>query len=320
MFGGDLVDIQNRLAHSAVAALDAPKHGALGLNELCRRYLPLSLLAEQPKWQTMSRWNPLVPSPPTVAVIRLQGMIANASRGLDDAGMAPVIEKAFSKGKPKAVALQINSPGGSPVQSSLIAARIQRLSAEKKIPVFAFVEDVAASGGYWLACAADEIFIDATSVVGSIGVISAGFGLNGLIDRYGVERRVHTAGTSKSMLDPFRPEKAEDVTRLEGWLEDIHQVFIEHVKNRRGARLVEDEGTFTGEVWIGRKAVDQGLVDGLGHLVPVMKERFGDKVQFRRYGQKRGLLARFGGRMAADALGAAEDHLAERTAYARFGL
>ena len=320
MFGGDLVDIQNRLAHSAVAALDAPKHGALGLNELCRRYLPLSLLAEQPKWQSMSRWNPLVPSPPTVAVIRLQGMIANASRGLDDAGMAPVIEKAFSKGKPKAVALQINSPGGSPVQSSLIAARIQRLSAEKKIPVFAFVEDVAASGGYWLACAADEIFIDATSVVGSIGVISAGFGLNGLIDRYGVERRVHTAGTSKSMLDPFRPEKAEDVTRLEGWLEDIHQVFIEHVKSRRGARLVEDEGTFTGEVWIGRKAVDQGLVDGLGHLVPVMKERFGDKVQFRRYGQKRGLLARFGGRMAADALGAAEYHLAERAAYARFGL
>ena len=251
-----------------------------------------------------------------VAVIRLQGAIANAGRGLDDPGLAPVIEKAFAKGKPKAVALQINSPGGSPVQSSLIAARIKRLSEEKDIPVFAFVEDVAASGGYWLACAADEIFIDDTSMLGSIGVISAGFGLNDLIDRYGVERRVHTSGTSKSMLDPFRAEKPEDVARLKGWLDDIHQVFIAHVKKCRGDRLADDPALFSGEVWIGQKAIDQGLADGIGHLVPVMKERFGDKVRFRRYGQKKGLLARFGAQIIAGA----EGHLADRAAFSRFGL
>lgn len=251
-----------------------------------------------------------------VAVIRLQGAIANMGRGLDDPGLAPVIEKAFAKGKPKAVCLQINCPGGSPVQTSLIASRIRRLADEKEIPVFAFVEDVAASGGYWLASAADEIFIDETSMLGSIGVISAGFGLQDLIGRYGVERRVHTSGTSKSMLDPFRPEKPEDITRLKGWLEDIHQVFIAYVKKRRGDRLADDPALFTGEVWIGQKAVDQGLADGLGHLVPVMKARFGDKVRFRRYGQKKGLLARFGAQFFAEA----QAHLDERAAFARFGL
>ncbi len=268
----------------------------------------------------MSRWNPFTPSPPTVAVIRLQGMIANASRGLDDPGLAPVIEKAFAKGKPKAVALQINSPGGSPVQSSLIAARIRRLSVEKKIPVYAFVEDVAASGGYWLACAADEIFLDATSMVGSIGVISSGFGLNDAIDRLGIERRVHTSGTSKSMLDPFRPEKPEDIERLKGWLNDIHDVFIDHVKTRRGTRLADNPDLFSGQVWIGNKAVEQGLADGLGHLIPVMKGRFGDKVQFRKYGQKRGLLSRFGAALSADIVGAADARIAERAEFARFGL
>ena len=142
---------------------------------------------------------PFMKSPPLVNVVRLQGAITTAGSGLDDPSLAAVFEKAFSRGKPKAVALQINCPGGSPVQSSLIAARIQRSSREKNVPVFAFVEDVAASGGYWLACAADEIYADQGSIVGSIGVISAGFGFHDLIDRYGVERRVHTAGTSKSM-------------------------------------------------------------------------------------------------------------------------
>lgn len=264
----------------------------------------------------MSRWNPFTPSPPSVAVIRLQGAITNSSRGLDDPSLAPVIEKAFAKGKPKAVCLQINCPGGSPVQTSLIAARIRRLSVEKDIPVFAFVEDIAASGGYWLASAADEIFIDDTSMLGSIGVISAGFGLTGLIDKYGVERRVHTSGTSKSMLDPFRPQKPEDVIRLEGWLDDIHQVFIAYVQKRRGAKLADNPALFSGEVWIGQKAVDQGLADGIGHMVPVMKARFGDKVQFRKYGQKRGLLSRFG----AEMLASASAHVDERAAFARFGL
>lgn len=264
----------------------------------------------------MTFWNPFTPSAPIVSVIRLQGTIANVARGLDDTGLAPVIEKAFAKGKPKAVCLQINCPGGSPVQTSLIAARIRRLADEKDVPVFAFVEDVAASGGYWLASAADEIFIDETSMVGSIGVISAGFGLNRLIDKYGVERRVHTSGMSKSMLDPFRPEKPEDISRLEGWLEDIHQVFTAYVKKRRGPKLADDPALFSGEVWIGQKAVDNGLADGIGHMVPVMKARFGDKVKFRKYGIKKGLLSRFG----AEALSGAQAHLEDRAAFARFGL
>src|SRR6056297_4040064 len=159
----------------------------------------------------MKRFIPFIHSGPFVAVIRLQGAITNGGRGLDNPNLAPVLEKAFSKGKPAAVALEINCPGGSPVQSSLIAARIRRLADEKKIPVFAFVEDVAASGGYWLACAADEIYADTNSILGSIGVISAGFGLQDLIARYGVERRVYTAGQSKSQLDPFRAEQPEDV-------------------------------------------------------------------------------------------------------------
>ena len=156
---------------------------------------------------------------------------------LNDAALAPVLERAFSKGKPAAVAISVNSPGGSPVQSSLIGSRIRRLSEEKEIPVFAFVEDVAASGGYWLASCADEIFADPASIVGSIGVISAGFGLQDLIARYGIERRVYTAGKSKSMLDPFREEKQEDVERLTSILGDVHDVFIQHVKRRAAIRL-----------------------------------------------------------------------------------
>lgn len=160
----------------------------------------------------MKRWIPFLKSAPVVAVVRLSGMISASGRGtLNDAVLEPVLEKAFSKGKPSAVALEINSPGGSPVQSSLIGARIRRLAAEKEVPVYAFVEDVAASGGYWLAAAADEIYADDSSVVGSIGVISASFGVDELISRYGIQRRVYTAGKSKSMLDPFRPENPEDV-------------------------------------------------------------------------------------------------------------
>lgn len=264
----------------------------------------------------MKHFIPFLKADPFVAVIRLQGMIANGSRGLDDVGLAPVIERAFAKGKPAAVALEINSPGGSAAQSSLIAARIRRLAEEKKVPVVAFVEDVAASGGYWLACAADEIIIDRASIVGSIGVISAGFGLDQAIARYGVERRVHTAGKSKSMLDPFRPEKPEDVERLTALLGDLHGFFIDHVKTRRGARLSDNPDLFTGEIWVGDKAVAQGLADGIGHLVPTMTARFGDKVKFRRYGQRKSLLQRFGAQILGDAIASIE----ERAAFARFGL
>jgi len=264
----------------------------------------------------MKRFIPFMKSEPFVAVIRLQGAIANSGRGLDNPSLAPVIEKAFAKGKPAAVALEINCPGGSPVQSSLIASRIRRLADEKKIPVFAFVEDVAASGGYWLACAADEIYVDSCSITGSIGVISAGFGVPEAIEKIGVERRVHTAGKSKSMMDPFKPEKPADVKKLKGWLEDLHGTFIDYVKSRRGTKLSDSPDLFTGEVYIGQKGVDEGLVDGIGHLAPVMKERFGDKVQFRRYGQKKPLLARFGAQIVDDTVAGIE----ERAAFARFGL
>lgn len=259
---------------------------------------------------------PFMKSDPTVNVIRLQGAITNSTQGLDDVSLAPVIQKAFTKGKPVAVALQINCPGGSPVQSSLIAARIRRLSEEKEVPVIAFVEDVAASGGYWLACSADEIFADQGSMLGSIGVISAGFGFPELMEKHGVERRVHTAGKSKSMLDPFREEKPEDVTRLKGWLEDLHEIFIGYIKSRRSAKLADNPDLFTGEVWIGQKAVDQGLADGLAHLVPEMKKRYGDKVKFRRFTMRRSIFQRLGARIAGDAIGAVED----RAAFARFGL
>jgi len=269
-----------------------------------------------PRYQGMRQWIPFFPNRPLVAVIRLQGTIVNSSRGLDDPGLAPVIERAFARGRPAAVAFEINSPGGSAVQSSLIAARIRRLADEKQVPVFAFVEDVAASGGYWLAAAADEIFVDRGSILGSIGVIAAGFGLDKAIGNYGVDRRVHTAGESKSMLDPFKPENPADVARLQGWLDDLHGTFIDHVKARRGARLADNPDLFTGEVWIGQKAVDQGLADGIGHLVPVMKARFGDKTRFRRYGLRRSLVQRFGAAMTGDLLALVE----ERAAFARFGL
>lgn len=264
----------------------------------------------------MKKYIPFLKSEPFVAVIRLQGQISNSGRGLDNPSLAPVIEKAFRKGKPAAIALEINCPGGSPVQSSLIAARIRRLADEKKIPVFAFIEDVAASGGYWLACAADEIFVDECSLTGSIGVISAGFGLQDLIGQYGVERRVHTAGKSKSMLDPFKKENPSDVKRLKGWLEDLHGTFIAYVKSRRGVKLADNPDLFTGEVFIGQKGVDQGLADGIGHLAPVMQARFGEKVRFRRYGARRSLLDRFGARIMGNAIGSIED----RAAFARFGL
>jgi serine protease SohB len=267
----------------------------------------------------MKRWIPFLKSPARVAVVRLSGVIAAGGRagsGLSDAGTAALLERAFSRGKPQAVALQLNSPGGSPVQSSLIGARIRRLSEEKRIPVLAFVEDVAASGGYWLAVQADEIWIDPASVVGSIGVIAASFGAQDFIARHGIERRVHTAGRSKSMLDPFRPEKPEDVARLHRLLGQIHTTFIAQVQARRGARLASDADLFTGEVWVGQEAVDLGLADGIGHLVPTLKDRYGKDVKFMVYGPKRSLLQRFGMALADDVIGMVE----ERALLARYGL
>ncbi len=266
----------------------------------------------------MKRFIPFMKSDPIVPVIRLNGAIAASSRGgtLSDQAMASAIEKAFRKGKPAAVALAINSPGGSPAQSSLIAARIRRLADEKDIPVHAFVEDVAASGGYWLACAADHIWVDDSSIVGSIGVISASFGLHEAIGKLGIERRVHTAGKEKSMLDPFRPERPEDIERLKSLQAQIHDSFIAHVKSRRGSRLTQDQDIFTGEFWVGQKGVDLGLADGIAHLVPKMKDLYGDKVKFAPIGPRRGLLQRFGASLTDEVVG----HIEDRALWARFGL
>jgi len=262
----------------------------------------------------MMKFIPFVKKSPVVPVIRLTGTIGTGRNALSDAGLAAIIEKAFRM-KPAAVALVVNSPGGSPVQSSLIAARVRRLAAEKSVPVHAFVEDVAASGGYWLACAADQIWVDASSIVGSIGVIFASFGFPELMARQGVERRVVAAGKQKSFADPFLPQKPEDIERLKALQAPIHDAFIAHVKARRGNRLAEAD-LFNADIWVGQRAVDLGLVDGVAHLVPKLKSLYGDKVKLVPLGQKRGLLSRFGLNMAEDALASVE----ERAVWARYGL
>ncbi len=262
----------------------------------------------------MKRFIPFIKHPPLVPVIRLSGTISNGLRGLNDAGLAPTIEKAFRM-KPAAVALVINSPGGSPVQSSLIAARIRRLATEKSVPVHVFVEDVAASGGFWLACAGDQIWVDESSIVGSIGVISASFGFADLMARQGIERRVITAGKSKSFADPFLPQKPEDIGRIHAIQTPIHEAFIAYVKARRGARLAKAD-LFSADIWVGAQAVALGIADGIGHLVPKMKELYGDKVDFVTLGQRRSLMSRLGLGLSADLLHAVE----ERAAWGRFGL
>lgn len=266
---------------------------------------------------SMKKWIPFLKSDPKVAVVRLQGVIASGGRGaLNHATIGPLLERAFRKGKPKAVALIVNSPGGSPVQSALIGGHIRRLSEDLNVPVHAFVEDVAASGGYWLACAADDITLDPSSIVGSIGVISASFGFHELMERQGIERRVYTAGKDKSMLDPFRPERAEDVERLKDLQRQIHDSFIAHVKDRRGQKLPVDQDLFTGEIWVGQRAIDVGLADSLGHLEPTMKALYGDKVKFIRHGVKRSLAQRFGLQISDTIWSTVED----RAHWARFGL
>jgi len=234
--------------------------------------------------------------PPVVSVLRLSGVIGamgSLRQGLSIATTASLIERAFAVPDQAAVALVINSPGGSPVQSALIGNRIRSLAVEKKVPVIAFVEDVAASGGYWLACAADEIIADANSIVGSIGVISAGFGFHDLIGRIGVERRLHASGERKGMLDPFSPERPEDVARLKRIQEDIHESFRAWVRARRGEKLKAPESElFTGEFWTGTRGLELGLIDGIGDARGVLRARFGEKVVLRPVGARRPWLSR----------------------------
>lgn len=225
-------------------------------------------------------------SRPRVAVLRLSGVIGRTGMvrrgGLTLEDLADSIERAFKLPHLSAVALAVNSPGGSPVQSSLIAKRLRDLAAEKEIPVFAFCEDVAASGGYWLACAGDEIYADGASVVGSIGVVSAGFGFPALLEKIGVERRVYTSGDKKAILDPFRPENPDDVEHLKELQEDIHAQFREYVRARRGDRLAADDGVlFSGEFWTGNRAKELGLVDAIGDLRGVLREKYGEDVRLQ---------------------------------------
>ncbi|MBY0510837.1 MAG: S49 family peptidase [Rhodospirillaceae bacterium] len=273
---------------------------------------------------------------PAVAVIRLHGAIGIGGfgrRGLSLAALEPLIKRAFSR-KVRAVCLLINSPGGSAVQSAQIANLIRTYSQDKKMPVFAFTEDVAASGGYWLALAADEIYADPMSVIGSIGVISASFGFQDLMAKIGVERRVHTQGENKSLLDPFKPENPDDVRRLKDIQADIHHQFKSAVRQRRGERLVaRDETVFTGDIWAGARALELGLIDGLGDMRTIMRRRYGPDVRFMMVERPAGWLQRNfgrfmpGGGASVDSFGMgvgfAGDMLAaveERALWARFGL
>ena len=230
-----------------------------------------------------------------IPTLRLTGVIGQAGiarSGLTIAGIEKLVDKLFSDKKAPAVALIINSPGGSPTQSSLIAEKIINLAKEKNKKVYAFVEDVAASGGYWLACAADEIYLDLNSIVGSIGVISPGFGFVDLIKKIGVERRVYTSGKSKSFLDPFKEEKKEDIDRLKSIQEQIHENFIEYVKSRRGSKLLSsaENEIFSGLFWVGKKGVDLGLADGIGSINQIIREKYGNKAKIKIIDQKKSFL------------------------------
>ncbi|WP_273760099.1 S49 family peptidase [Bartonella sp. ML70XJBT.G] len=220
-----------------------------------------------------------------IPVVRLHGAIMDSttlmSRTLSLGRCANLLDKAFAYKKAPAVALILNSPGGSPVQSRLIFKRIRDLAEEKKKQVLVFIEDVAASGGYMIACAGDEIFADPSSIVGSIGVVSASFGFPELLKKIGVERRVYTAGKNKVTLDPFQPEKKADIEHLKSLQLEVHQTFIDLVKERRAAKLSNDPDIFTGMFWSGKKGIELGLVDGLNDVRSVIKERFGDDTKLR---------------------------------------
>jgi len=269
-------------------------------------------------------------SGPMVAVVKLHGVITPTpsplARGTININtVESALTRAFDHERLKAVALAINSPGGAPTQSALVGERVRELADRKKVPVLAFCEDVAASGGYWLACAADEIYAHSSSLVGSIGVVTSGFGLNGLLERVGVERRVYTAGAHKVRLDPFRPEKDEDVEWLKGLQTQLHDQFVGWVKERRGDRLNSDDDLFTGEVWTGARAMELGLVDGVGNLREVIARRYPD-ADISIAEPKRPLLARLGlggaaaGLSAPDRVMGALEALEIRAAWSRFGM
>jgi len=259
-----------------------------------------------------------------VSHLRLAGVIGNVGKfkqGIEYSGQEDIIKKAFSVKKALAVAITINSPGGSPVQSHLIYKFIREQAKKNKKKVIIFAEDVAASGGYLIACSGDEIYANPSSIIGSIGVISASFGFKNLIEKIGVQRRVYTAGKNKSTLDPFLDEKEEDINRLKNIQLELHQDFIDVVEESRGSKLNKNSGIelFSGEFWTGKKAKELGLIDGLGNADQILREKFGDEVEIKKFGKPKGWLAK--------KLSSSQDHtdklisiLEERSIWQRYGL
>ena len=259
-----------------------------------------------------------------VSHLRLTGVIGNVGKfrqGIEYSGQEDTIKKAFSVKKALAVAITINSPGGSPVQSHLIYKLIREQAKKNKKKVIIFTEDVAASGGYLIACSGDEIYANSSSIIGSIGVISASFGFKNLIEKIGVQRRVYTAGKNKSTLDPFLDEKEEDINRLKNIQLELHQDFIDVVEESRGSKLNKqnDIELFSGEFWTGKKAKELGLIDGLGNADQILREKFGDEVEIKKFGKPKGWLAK--------KLSSSQEHadklisiLEERSIWQRYGL
>lgn len=256
-----------------------------------------SAFEPEPLKRQVSKFNQLLsmlpiftPVKPVIAIIRLSGVIGKTGgfkSGLTIESLNELIEKAFEIKKLTAVCLIINSPGGSPVQSELIAARIRSLAEEKKVKVYSFVEDVAASGGYWLACAGEQIYACTSSIIGSIGVVSSGFGFHSAINKLGIERRVYSQGKNKSVLDPFKPEQEGDVEIVRRIQKQIHDHFIDYVKERRAGKLTQsDDILFNGEFWTGQTALDYGLIDGIDNIYDVIKKKFGEDVSFEYIANK----------------------------------
>ena len=257
--------------------------------------------------------------------VRLTGVIGSAGRfkqGMDLAGQKDILKKAFSLKKISHVAISINSPGGSPVQSHLIYSYIRELADKKKVKVLIFAEDVAASGGYLISCAGDEIYANSSSIIGSIGVISASFGFKDLIQKIGVERRVYTAGKNKSTLDPFVEEKEDDVKRLKSIQLELHDDFIQVVETSRGSKLKDPEknNIFTGEFWTGSSALKLGLIDGLGNADQVLKEKFGDKVVIKKFEKQKSFIAKKLSSSIQDPVDSLANILEEKSMWQKFGL
>ena len=257
--------------------------------------------------------------------VRLTGIIGSAGRfkqGMELANQKDILKKAFSLKKISHVAISINSPGGSPVQSHLIYSYIRDLATQKKVKVLIFAEDVAASGGYFIACAGDEIYANSSSIIGSIGVISASFGFKDLIQKIGIERRVYTAGKNKSTLDPFVAEKEEDVKRLKNIQLELHEDFIKVVQFSRGSKLKDPEknNIFTGEFWTGKTALKLGLIDGIGNAEQVLKEKFGEKVIIKNFEKSKGFIAKRLSSSTQDPIEKLANIIEEKSMLQKFGL